>query len=307
MRCDMHLRRKAYESLALETGGAQWICSGFNDGLWGLGCAPCAEYLASGRKVGGARFSKFATFNVRPKSRFLAKWLIQEHGARKSHRVASGLERKEPKAAPPPLPVARSAAPPSEEPAALSAEDAALLKGNVPSLADWQAAWAVLSETVSLRKAASLDGKRGACAAHALHRRRKRYRQQQRVMAEVLRRKVRKVLKQATSISLSLDECKYRKIVRFRADLPSAARASGPGSLWRQVSASGFTYSGVLGILDCFKKHALDFEDDHAVTAVKQLDLFLAKFCTARGRVAGSTRMQPLALDEDLKRHASTL
>ena len=97
---------------------------------------------------------------------------------------------------------------------------------------------------------------------------RKRYRQQLQVMAEVLRRKVRKVLRQATSISLSLDEAKYRKIIRFRADLPSASSAR-PGSNWRQVGASGFSQSGVLGILDCSKKDVSDFEEDHALIAVK--------------------------------------
>ena len=115
------------------------------------------------------------------------------------------------------------------------------------------------------------------------------------------------MLGQASSTSLFLGECKYRKNVRFRADVLSAARAAGPGSLWRQGSASGLTYSGVLAMLDCCKKDALDFEDDHAVSAVKQLALFLAKFCAVRGRAPGFTKMQPLALDEDLKRHASTL
>ena len=88
-----------------------------------------------------------------------------------------------------------------------------------------------------------------------------------------MRRKIRKVLLHATSISLALDECKYRKVVRFRADLPDRKRR-GAGSLWRLVGASGFCLSGVLGLLDCSKKHASDFEEDHAVTAVKQLSDF---------------------------------
>ena len=124
------------------------------------------------------------------------------------------------------------------------------------------------------------------------------------MMAEVLRSNVRRVLWQATSISLSLDESKYSKIVRFRADLPSASSARlGPGSQWRHVGASGFSQSGVLGVLDCSKKHATDFEDDHAVTAVKQLDAFLTAFCTPLGRVRGRRGPQPLACDEGLKAH----
>ena len=87
-------------------------------------------------------------------------------------------------------------------------------------------------------------------------------------MAEVLRNKIRKVLGQATSICLSIDECKHRKIIRFRADLPSRNCAQ-PGAHWCTVGASGFSQAGVLGILDCAKKHVSDFEEDHAVTAVK--------------------------------------
>ena len=87
-------------------------------------------------------------------------------------------------------------------------------------------------------------------------------------MAEVLRKKIRKVLGQATSICLSLDECKHRRIIRFRADLPSAYCAE-PGAHWRLTGASGFSQAGVLDILNCSKKHVSDFEEDHAVTAVK--------------------------------------
>ena len=64
-------------------------------------------------------------------------------------------------------------------------------------MAEWQDAWAVLSETVSLRKASRIDDKRHGSNEPACNRKRKRYRQQLLVMAEVLRRKVRKVLGQA--------------------------------------------------------------------------------------------------------------
>jgi len=96
-------------------------------------------------------------------------------------------------------------------------------------------------------------------------------------MAEVSRKKIREVLRQATSISLAIDESKYRKVVRFRADLP-AAQNSGPGFHLGNVGASGFCCSGVLGLLECSKKHASDFEEDHAVTAAKQLDELNIRF-----------------------------
>ena len=139
----------------------------------------------------------------------------------------------------------------SEQPA----KDAALLKWNAPPPEEWQDGWASLSEKLSLRKAARIDGKRRSACAPECNRTRKRYRRQLVVMADVLRSNVRRVLCQATSTSLSLDESKYSKIVRFRADLPSASSARlGPGSQWRHVGASGFSQSGVLGVLDCSKK-----------------------------------------------------
>ena len=124
----------------------------------------------------------------------------------------------------------------------------------------------MLSETLSLRKAGRLRAKEQP-DTHTEAKKRKRYRQQQRVMAEVLRKKIRKVLWQATAICLSLDECKHRKIVSFRADLATAYCAQ-PGSHWR-VGASGFSQAGVLGLLDCSKKVLSDFEEDHSVTAVR--------------------------------------
>ena len=111
---------------------------------------------------------------------------------------------------------------------------------------------------------------------------RTRYRQQQRVMAEVLRKKIRQVLWQATAICISIDECKHRKVVCFRADLPSAYCAQ-PGSRWR-VGASGFSQVGVLGLLDCSRKEVSDFEEDHAIVAVRKPEEFLTKFCTPLGR-----------------------
>ena len=50
--------------------------------------------------------------------------------------------------------------------------------------------------------------------------RRKRFRKQLQIMAEVIRRNLRRALAEATSISLAIDESKYRKFARFRADVP---------------------------------------------------------------------------------------
>ena len=179
-----------------------------------------------------------------------------------------------------------------------------LLKGNVPFPEEWRNAWSVLSETVSLRKGARMfeKQKKGKVISPLMNKKRKRYRKQLCVVAEVLRNRIRKVLREATSISLALDESKYRKVLRYRADLPSRKK-SGPGSLWRHVGAGGFSHSGVLGIINCKKEKASDFEEDHALIAVRQLDKFLTKCCTPLGRIRGRRGVQPLACDSELKAH----
>ena len=197
IRCDVQKNPTLYASLASGAGGP-WLTSGRStSGMWGLGCKNCAAHLATGRVCKGARFSKFATFEVRPASRRLANWLAQQHQEKRSHRVASGLERARPKRAakpPQPQPLACPIASLAESPqrGGLAAEDAALFKGNVPSQAEWREAWAVLSETLSLRKAERLRAKEQS-DTRTEAKKRKQYRHQQRVMAEVLRKKIRKL------------------------------------------------------------------------------------------------------------------
>ena len=110
------------------------------------------------------------------------------------------------------------------------------------------------------------------------------------------------MLREATSISLALDECKYRKVLRYRCDLPSR-RSSGTDSLWRHVGAGGFSHSGVLGIIHCKKSSASEFEEDHGLIVVRQLHTFFGKCCTPLGRIRGRRGVQPLACDYDLLAH----
>ena len=82
-----------------------------------------------------------------------------------------------------------------------------LIKGNVPSPEEWTNALSVLSETVSLRKGARMfeKQKKGKVISPLMSKKRKRYRKQLCVVAEVLRNRIRKVLREATSISMALD------------------------------------------------------------------------------------------------------
>ena len=303
IRCDYQKRWRMYRARCSLPNGRSWLCSGVNRGLWGLGCSMCAQYASSGGRCANGRYSKFAKFNVRPTSRFQAWGLFEQHERSKSHRVACGLHRTRPfegaaasraggdvARMPPDLPTEAAAS------GAPSCDDAALLQGNVPTAIEWRRAWATLSERVSLRKDGRVQDKEHSPEEAQANRIRKRLRKQLLVMAEVLRAQIRQDLRRATSISLAIDESKYRKVLRYRVDRPSASRG-------RHVGASGFNSSGVLGIIDCSKKHPEDFEDDHAVTAVKQMRSFITKFCTPLGRTPGRRGPQPLACDEALRDH----
>ena len=95
IRCDMQKRRKVYEACAWHAGGS-WLATGVRNGLWGLGCTECASFLASGRQLpGSARFSKFATFQFRPRQNYTKSYqIIERHTKSESHRLACGLNRK---------------------------------------------------------------------------------------------------------------------------------------------------------------------------------------------------------------------
>ena len=83
-------------------------------------------------------------------------------------------------------------------------------------------------------------------------------------MAETRREDTRKLISQATVLSLALDERKYQKVIRFRCDAPTKP----------------FVHRGILGVLTLEKSAVGDFEEDHALIAVRQMDNFLNKFCT---------------------------
>ena len=188
IRCDVHKRPQVYDACARHAG-ISWLAQGVSQGLWGLGCTACANFLASGKTCDGARFSKFAKFEVRPESGFCARWLIEQHHKSESHRIACEMgkmgtvvrraERKHQytSAVPTQLqPLACPASCAAEGLDALSAEDAALLKGNVPTAAEWRDGWAYLSETLSLRKMGRISEKQNVNSTSGCQRKRKRYR-----------------------------------------------------------------------------------------------------------------------------------
>ena len=101
-------------------------------------------------------------------------------------------------------------------------------------------------------------------------------------MAEARREVLRKQLREAQFISISMDDRQYQKIIRFRCDAPSEP----------------FVCKGILGVMSLEKSAVGDFEEDHALVGVRQLDAFLNKFCTPLGPPS-----RPLATDIALKEH----
>ena len=135
------------------------------------------------------------------------------------------------------------------------ADDKSLLKGKVPQVDDWVDAWAESTEQVSFRKQARIWSKKGCARARNVRQIR---RKQLKIIAEVRRQDIREQLRRATHIGLSMDERRYLKIVRFRCDAPSRP----------------FVHKGVLGVLTLEKSALGDFEEDHALMAVRKMDAF---------------------------------
>ena len=310
IRCDLHRDRKSYEAVAMFEGKQQsWLTIGAHRGVWGMGCSVCAKVAAAGAHI-GSRWSKFARFQVRPPSRYRAREALVQHAASLSHRRACGmLRRVQPLARKPtgqPIVVRQTQPRPPQTSNSIgdaNIKRCEVFRGNVPSAVEWQDAWAVLSDQGgTLRGQARIEDKRNSetCQHGSVNRRRKRLRNQLQIMAEVIRRNIRRILSEATNITLAIDEAQHYKIVRFRAAL-AEPQPLARDCFYGRISASNHCVSGVLGILDCSKKHAKDFEDDHAVTAAYQLDDFLTRFCSPLGPADGHRAPQPLACDATLK------
>ena len=96
-------------------------------------------------------------------------------------------------------------------------DDAKLLKGRVPQPQDWLSAWAESTENMSFRKQARLESKKQTLRYKNT---RKIRRKQLQIIAETRREDIKEMLHSATCISLSMDDRKYQKIIRFRCDAP---------------------------------------------------------------------------------------
>ena len=122
--------------------------------------------------------------------------------------------------------------------------------------------------------------------------------QMARIIREVVRQAKRRTLATSTWISLSLDDRKGYKLVRYRAALlgglasgSSAASARGPaasqgeGPVASQSSSlEQYFVEGILGCIQCLHGASLeDLAEDYALRASKEVIELLQRFCTPEG------------------------
>ena len=273
-------------------------------GHWRLGCDVChwmrsnkKKEIHQGRRGSNERASVFAGFNfLRNAAAGIIRDRLNHHRCEEGHKIAVGASHQLAKA----LPASTVAATETIQPladnvsqplagnmaeeciAAAAAQvlgDNALLKGHVPQVQEWLDAWAESTEQIAFRKQARLAGKRLVRTRRNLRQVR---RKQLKVMAECRRRHIRQMLRKAQFISLSMDERKYQKIVRFRCDAPREP----------------YVHRGILGVMALERSAVGEFEEDHALVGVRKIDAFLNTFCTPLVKAN-----QPLAVDIELKDH----
>ena len=282
----------------------------FMGGHWHLGCDVCAWMHScatrekhNGRRGCRVRGSKFAKYQfVCNGPECVLRNRLQAHASEQCHRIAVSASRRCAQQVPSRMltqpdvmdspatmggvsrePLAEEMSVPAGEiisqTTAEVQNDSCLLKGRVPQPEDWLDVWAESTEQIAFHKQARIINKKRVLKWRNL---RKIRRKQVRIMAEVRREDVRKQLGSAKFISLSMDERKYQKIIRFRCDAPTEP----------------FVHRGILGVMSLAKSAVGDFEEDHALIGVRKLDEFLNKFCTPLSKEG-----RPLDTDITLKEH----
>ena len=118
-------------------------------------------------------------------------------------------------------------------------DDDALLRGNVPQPADWLRAWRTCRTLTSFCSAEAIQRTeayiRGASTGSTgTSVTRKQLPQLVEVMAEVVRARIREFLRASWSISISIDDRKDYRIIRFRCDASRSGSKEGILAVFRQ-------------------------------------------------------------------------
>ena len=161
-------------------------------------------------------------------------------------------------------------------------DDKQLLKGRVPQPDDWVKAWAECTEKIAFRKQERLEGKR---EGESLPNFRRLRRKQIRIMAEARRMDIRQELSEATAITLAMDDRKYQKLIRYRCDAPNEP----------------FVRRGILCVMGLGKSAVGDFEEDHALVAVRKLERALNTF-SVPNKKRGEQEQVLFALKEHIRK-----
>ena len=156
--------------------------------------------------------------------------------------------------------------------------------GRVPQVRDWVNAWAETSSCVSFNKQEGMASKKQETC------RRRQRRKQLSIMAEVCRVRQQKRAREATSMTLSVDAWNTRKVMRFRADTPSAPyfHDGVMGVIHLEYnSGAASTANGGASTACGVQEH---IEEDHAELATRSLESMLTRFCTRREKGASGRR-----------------
>ena len=239
-------------------------------GAWALGCVMCAAALCRDAEGGGSRLrrrarvkTRWARYEVRAVT--LQASHISQHATYDLHRLAVQAWLR------PELPLQLSLQ--------ASLGDDALLAGSVPQPEDWLRSWRACRTPQSWSVAAQHNQ-----TEHYIRPTRVRaikarpLVQMARILREVVRAKKREKIRLAEAMTLSFDDRKGYKLVRFRVDTLNstpAASLEGPAT-WKAVA-----FEGIVGCLQCLRGSSLEaLADDYAVNAAHEVMKTLERLCT---------------------------
>ena len=157
--------------------------------------------------------------------------------------------------------------------------------GRVPQVQDWVEAWADFTSFCSVRKQCSMALKRGERC------RRNQRRKMLAIQAETARSRTRKRVREATSLTIAVDECAARKVLRVCGDMPTAP----------------FTFQGILGMVHLsfenatlaqepsLQELAQEITEDHAIHSLKAVQESVRRFCTTNIAKPAKAKAKPTA------------
>ena len=168
-----------------------------------------------------------------------------------------------------------------------TADDDRLLSGSVPQPQDWLRAWRMSRDPRSWQAAEHDDiTSNFICKIRSMPVQRKGWKKLCVTMAEVLRDRKRKALKEATTISIAFDDKNSRKLLMFKCDTPGT-----PSRSCLDADPTLLPYGARLAMIGCMPPDLpgmSEYDDDYARrTAGQVVKLFEKLCCPGRGPLDG--------------------